>query len=69
KSPALTGLLGTESALTHSVVYGDNPITTLFVDKRSVVVLPTKCNLCGFTGEQGKRNHGNGYLSQMWLSM
>ena len=53
ESPALTGLSGAESALTHSVVYGDNPVTTLTFDERSVVVLLVNCNLYGFTGMQG----------------
>jgi hypothetical protein len=65
ESPALTGLSRAESALTHSGEYGGNPTATLFFDKRSVVVLPTKCNLYGFTGMQGNRSHGYGNLSQM----
>ena len=66
ESPALTGLSRAESALTHSGEYGGNPTATLFFDERSVVVLPTKCNLYGFTGMQGNRSHGYGNLSQMW---
>lgn len=66
KSPALTGLSGAESALTRSGEYGGNPTATLFFDRRSVVVLPTKCNLYGFTGMQDGLNYGYGNLPQMW---
>lgn len=69
KKPCANRAFRGGSALTHSVVYGGNPITTHTFDERSVVVLLANCNLYGFTGMQGKHCYGYGNLSQMWKFM